>query len=306
MAAAAALIASLAAGCGQKAAEDTKQTDNKESKKAMLVVSFGTSYPDAIKLNIEAVEKKLAAAYPDYTQRRAFTSDIIIKKLKERDKVEIDTPDGALKKLADEGYTDVVIVPLHILHGFEYDDLKAVAYQHLKDFTTIRMGMPILSGDKDYDMAVEALKQQLPQLGAKDAVIVMGHGTEHYADASYSKLQLKLEDAGLPVYVATVEGFPNIDQAEQRMVKAGKTHVTLMPFMLVAGDHAMNDMAGDSPDSFKNILKSKGYTVDTYVHGLGENPGYQDIWVKHAKDAIDSAPLTSPLEPAPAEKKSAE
>lgn len=264
---------------------------NKEEKKAMLVVSFGTSYPDAIKRDIAAVEKKLAAAYPEYTQRRAFTSNMIIKKLKARDKVAIDTPDAALTKLADAGYADVVIIPLHILHGFEYDDLKAVAYQHLQNFTAIRMGIPILSCDEDYDMAVAALKQQIPELSGNKAVIVMGHGTGHYADASYSKLQLKLEDAGLPVYVATVEGYPTIYQAEKRMAQAGKTDVMLMPFMLVAGDHATNDMAGDTPDSYKNILKSKGYAVEIYLHGLGENPGFQDMWIKHAQDAIASAPL---------------
>ena len=119
-------------------------TQNKaEIKRGMLVVSFGTSYPDSIRLNINAVEEKLAAAYPEYAQKRAFTSGMIIKKLKQRDNIIIDTPDEALTKLAKEGYTDIVIVPLHFLHGFEYDDLKAVAYQHLNNFTTTRMGMPI-------------------------------------------------------------------------------------------------------------------------------------------------------------------
>ena len=158
---------------------------NTHKKLAMLIVSFGTSYPDAIIKNIEAVEKRIAAAYPQYIQRRAFTSGMIIKKLKDRDHFVVDNPDAALTKLAHDGYTDIVVVPLHILHGFEYDELQSVTYQHITDFATIRTGRPILSSDQDYDLAIEALKQQLPAFSDNQAAILMGHGTDHFSDASY-------------------------------------------------------------------------------------------------------------------------
>ncbi|MBF8982573.1 sirohydrochlorin cobaltochelatase [Lutibacter sp. B2] len=254
----------------------------------MLVVSFGTSYADTRKVTIEAVENKLDKTFPEYEARRAFTSNMIIKKLKERDKIEVNTPEEALTKMVEDGFEEVVIQPLHVIAGAEYNDLLEVAKKYEGAFKTLNVGKPILYGHEDYAKAVEALKTQLPKLGKGQAVVLMGHGTHHPANASYPCLQSAIDDQGLPVYVGTVEGYPALDDVIGKLKKDNIKEVTLMPYMLVAGDHANNDMAGDEEDSWKTVLKKEGFTVKTYLHGLGENAEYQDIYVEHAKEAIEA------------------
>jgi len=258
-----------------------------EGKKGMLVVSFGTSYADTRKVTIEAVEKKMAEEFTDYEVRRAFTSNIIIKKLKERDNILVDTPEEALMKMKEEGFEEVIIQPLHVIAGAEYTDLLDVVKKYEKDtFKKISVGKPILNGPHDYKTAVEAFKVQLPELKDDQAVVVMGHGTHHPANSSYACLQSALNDEGLKVYVGTVEGYPELEDVIARLKADNIKEVTLMPYMVVSGDHAQNDMAGDEEDSWKTILKKEGFTVNTYLHGLGENTEYQNIYIQHAKDAI--------------------
>ncbi|MCT4606036.1 MAG: sirohydrochlorin cobaltochelatase [Marinisporobacter sp.] len=253
----------------------------------MLVVSFGTSYADTRKLTIEAVEEKIDKAFPEYEVRRAFTSNIIIKKLKDRDNISIDTPEEALNKMKEEGFEEVVVQPLHVIAGAEYNDVLEVVKKYEETFKTIKIGTPILNTPADYKTAVEALKAQLPEIKEGQAVVVMGHGTHHPANASYACLQSAIDDEGLNVFVGTVEGYPELDDVIEKLKEKKVKEVTLMPYMLVAGDHASNDMAGDEEDSWKTILKGEGFTVNTYLHGLGENAKYQDIYVEHAKKAIE-------------------
>ncbi|QXM07357.1 sirohydrochlorin cobaltochelatase [Crassaminicella indica] len=253
----------------------------------MLVVSFGTSYADTRKVTIDAVEEKIQKAFPEYEVRRAFTSDIIIKKLKDRDNILVDTPEKALNKMKEEGFEEVIVQPLHVIAGAEYNDLLEVVKKYENTFKKIAVGTPILNTPDDYKVAVEALKSQLPELKEGQAVVVMGHGTHHPANASYACLQSVLDDEGLNVFVGTVEGYPALEDVIEKLKAKNIKEVTLMPYMLVAGDHANNDMAGDEEDSWKTILKSKGFTVNTYLHGLGENEKYQDIYIEHARKAIE-------------------
>lgn len=265
-------------------------------KKAILVVSFGTTYPETKKLTIDAVQSKIKAAFPDYEVRNAFTSRIIIKKLADRDGIQIDTEKQALNKLKAEGYTEVIVQPLHIEPGDEYSKLANVVETHVKakSFAKITLSRPLLyyTGQEekpdDYAIAIQALQAQLPKLGKNEAVAFMGHGGVNPANTAYAALQMKIKDAGLNnVFIFTVEGYPTIENVIGEL-KANKIKkVTLMPLMLVAGDHATNDMAGDEKDSFKSQLLAAGFKVDTYLHGLGENTGIQDIYIQHVKDVID-------------------
>lgn len=265
-------------------------------KKAILVVSFGTTYADTRKLTTEAVENKIRTAFPDYEVRHAFTSRIIIKKLAERDGLKIDTEKQALDKLKADGYKEIIIQPLHIEAGDEYEKLMRVVANYEKSFDKISVGRPVLyytgqEGEKpdDYLLAIKALQTQFPKLGKNEAVALMGHGGVNPSNTAYAALQMKLQDAGLKnVFVFTVEGYPTIENLIGEL-KANKIKkVTLMPMMLVAGDHANNDMAGEDKDSFKSQLMAAGFKVETYIHGLGENSGIQDIYVQHTKDAIDN------------------
>jgi len=265
-------------------------------KKAILVVSFGTTYADTRKLTTEAVENKIRAAFPDYEVRHAFTSRIIIKKLAERDGLKFDTEKQTLDKLKAEGYKEIIIQPLHIEAGDEYEKLMRVVANYEKSFDKISVGRPVLyytgqEGEKpdDYLIAIKALQTQFPKLGKNEAVALMGHGGVNPSNAAYAALQMKLQDAGLKnVFVFTVEGYPTIENLIGEL-KANKIKkVTLMPMMLVAGDHANNDMAGEDKESFKSQLMAAGFKVETYIHGLGENPEIQDIYVQHTKDAIDN------------------
>lgn len=287
------LTASMLVGCSKGSAVSSKQ-EKKQEKKGILVVSFGTSYLDSLKSCIESSENEIKNTYKDYEVRRAFTSNIIMKKLKERDKMEIDTPDVALGKMKKEGFTEVIVQPLHIMPGIEYDEIKAVVdkYSADKSFNKLVLGRPILYRAEDYKIAIDAIKVQLPKLNKEQAVIFMGHGTPHYANSAYCQLAYMLQDEKLDnVFVGTVEGYPTLENVITQLKSKGIKEVTLMPFMLVAGDHANNDMAGDDKDSWKSILKAEGFTVNTYIHGLGENKGFQKIYLQHVKDCIDGNPL---------------
>lgn len=276
--------------------EKTYAAEAVTGKKAILVVSFGTTYADTRKVTTDAVEKKIQAAFPDYEVRRAFTSRIIIKKLAERDGLQIDTEKQALDKLKAEGYTDVIIQPLHMEAGDEYEKLMKVVSKYEKSFDKISVGRPVLyytgqEGEKpdDYSIAIKAIQNQFPKLGKGEAVALMGHGGVNPSNAAYAALQLKIQDAGLKnVFIFTVEGYPTFENLVSEL-KANKIRkVTLMPLMLVAGDHANEDMAGADKESFKSQLLAAGFQVETYIHGLGENTGVQDIYVQHVKDAIDN------------------
>lgn len=264
-------------------------------KKGILVVSFGTSYEKTRKLTIEAIENRMKEIYKDYEIRRAFTSGMIIKKLKKRDSIHIDNVEEALEKMESEGFEEVIVQCLHIMPGEEYDDIKIAVhkFEHRNKFKKLVLGRPLLYRTDDYFKAVEALKSQIEvRKSENDIVLFMGHGSTHHANSTYALFQYVLEESKLKnVFIANVEGFPELDVVIPRLKKLNSKKVTLMPFMLVAGDHAQNDMAGDDEDSWKNVLENEGYEVDIYMHGIGENKGIQDIFIQHAQDCINGNPL---------------
>ncbi|BEP28291.1 sirohydrochlorin cobaltochelatase [Helicovermis profundi] len=275
------LVVSLFSGCSSSLA-----TDN--GKRAILVVSFGTSYNDSRALTIEATENRIKDEFPDYDIFRAFTSQIIIDKLKNRDNLDINNVLQAMEQLKKDKYSEVYIQPLHVINGEEYNDLLNQANNYKDSFNTLRIGKPLLSSTEDYQKAIDALKDKFSNLEKNEAVVFMGHGTPHIANAQYSELSYMLHDEGYSnVFVGTVEGYPTIDNVISRLNEKNIEKVTLMPFMLVAGDHANNDMAGDESDSWKTILKKDGFEVTTYIHGLGEVKGIQDLYVEHLRNLID-------------------
>lgn len=255
-------------------------------KKALLVVSFGTSYHDTLEKNIVACEQALAASCPDRVLFRAFTSGMIIRKLQQRDNVHIDTPAQALKRLVELGYQDVAVQSLHIINGDEYEKVVRDVAQYQGSFRRLVMGAPLLSGFDDYQQLQIALRQQMPVLQANEQVIFMGHGASHHAFAAYACLDHMMMAAGFPARVGAVESYPEVDQLVASVRQQGVTRVALMPLMLVAGDHAINDMASDEPDSWKTHFEQAGITATPYLQGLGENPAIRAMFVDHLQKAL--------------------
>lgn len=269
---------------------------DEKNTQAIVVVSFGTTFDESREKCIESVENKITEMFPFYEVRRAFTSTIVMKKLADRG-IQVDSLEQALTKLKNEGYKDIVIQSTHLIPGDEYNNkVVNVVEKYKNDFHKISIGRPVLTYDgvnnkhNDYNDFVKALKKQLPKNMKNDTkIIFMGHGSNHENGSVYPKLQLELDKQDVRGYVAVVEAGanPNFESVLQKLEtdKAVK-NIILMPLMLVAGDHANNDMAGTEKNSWKNILESKGYKVNVYMHGLGENEEFQNIYVKHIKDAI--------------------
>ena len=262
------------------------------SKDAILVVSFGTSFKETREKTIEAVEKAVKEKYGDWEVRRAFTSKMIIKKLKERDGLFIDYIDEALQKLADDGFERIVVMPTHVMNGTEYDFVVSISAGFRDRFKCLRISKPLLTSEEDYDAVIKAmeasyLKRVFDGPSNGKAMVFMGHGSEHYANASYCQLQMKLIALGYEhVYVTTVEGFPSFEDTMRFMSGHKYSKVVLAPFMLVAGDHAVNDMAGDEEDSLKSRFIDAGCEVECLIEGLGEHKEFQDLFLDHLEQVI--------------------
>lgn len=247
-----------------------------EGKNAILVVAFGTSVPEA-RVALENLENAVREANPDTEVRVAYTSNIIRRKIAAEQNLVIDTPLMALAKLQDEGFTKVVVQPTHFIPGEEYNDLKAVVDSVASipgkyGFTEIALSEPMLMHEEDYRDAAMILKRAFGKYAGKGkAVVLMGHGTPHFANAAYAQLQLALDKYAPGFVVGTVEGFPSLEEVQARLAHMGAKKVTLVPFMEVAGDHARNDMAGPEEDSWKSTLTADGYKVDAIIKGMGEN-----------------------------------
>lgn len=259
------------------------------AEKVILVVSFGTSYNQSRALSIGGIESAMRNAYPAYQIRRAFTSQIIIDKLAERDGLQIDNVEDAMNRLVLDKVKEVVVQPTHVMQGFEYDDMVAEIMPFADKFESLKIGKPLLTDDNDYDEVAELIVQETEQCRADDtAIVFMGHGTEHEAGIAYTKLQDILAQKGYTDYViGTVEHGTEIDDVREILSEMDVQKVVLRPLMVVAGDHANNDMAGDEEDSWKVILE-QGYTVETILEGLGQIPGIQEIYIRHVEEAMDS------------------
>lgn len=273
-----------------------EQTFGSVDKKAILVVSFGTTYADARKACIESVEDRMRAAFPGYEVRRAFTSRMVVRRLAERDGIIVDNEREALDRLLAEGFSEVYVQPLHIIAGEEYEKIRGIVsdYAHSKKFCYLALGRPLLyyMGQEgqadDYLTVIQAL--DTTQTGADEAVVFMGHGGFHPANAAYAVLQLKLQDTGKKnAFIYAMEGFPSLQRVVGQLRNAGIRKVRLQPFMLVAGKHVHKDMDGDEEGSAKSILTAAGFDVEVKLNGLGENPAIQDAYVRHIKDAMNKA-----------------
>lgn len=287
-----AIAAGLAAtGAGLAAQAGIAQADEaKAPKPVILVVSFGTSYNDSRHITIGAIEDAIRETYPDYDVRRAFTAQIIIDKLAERDGIVIDNFEQAMDKLVEEGVQKVVVQPTHLMAGYEYTDVLNSLQQNYADkFDAIVLGDPLLTSDEDYSEVVEAICDATAEYDdGQTAICFMGHGTEADSNEDYTHLQQVLTDAGHTSYfVGTVEATPTFDDVVEAAQAAGFTRAVLRPLMVVAGDHANNDMADtEDPDSFASKFIAAGFEVECVVEGLGQLVAIDDIYVRHVADAI--------------------
>lgn len=261
-------------------------------KKAILVVSFGTSYENALKNSIEATENAIKEAFPAYEVRRAFTSNMIIRKLKNRDNYYVDTVHEALNKLHEEGYEEVYVQPLHIIFGEEYDKIKDAvsSIKELNYFKVLELSTPLLYKNEDYVNAFEALRKDIAGYGVEEGIVLMAHGTAHQANACYFQLQTVAQNRGAGnVHIATVEGYPTIEEIIPLLKSKNYKKLNLIPFMLVCGDHATNDMASEEEDSWKTILEGQGFEVNCVLKGIGESKNFQQLYVNLLRNAITEA-----------------
>ncbi|WP_293728901.1 sirohydrochlorin cobaltochelatase [uncultured Phascolarctobacterium sp.] len=272
-----------------------KDLANLPDKDAILVLSFGTTFQDSRAKTIEATVDAIKAAHPGVKVVTAFTSHIIIDRIKANEGLDIPTPEKALEQLKAEGYTRIAMTSLDIIPGMEYTYKDAVYNLHKNDFKKMTFGTPLMywqgqeGQDDDITATMQALSTQFPKMGKKDAVLIMAHGTPHPANAYYAVMQDRLNELGLSnALIFSVEGWPHLDTVIPQLKAKGIKNVTLMPLMMVAGDHANNDMAGDEPDSFKSILEQEGFKVDAYIHGLGENAAVQKLFVEKADQAWEA------------------
>lgn len=267
-----------------------------QKKKAIVVVSFGTTYADARQSCIEGVENRIQEAFPQYRMYRAFTSNFVMKRLAQLHNIYVDNLQTVLEKLQREGYSEVIIQPTHLTPGEEYENkvLKiAVAYQNV--FSKFVIGRPLLyfAGEDgkpdDFAILVQALKSQIPPVIDNSAVVVfMGHGSPHQHNPAYERMQDYFDKAMINAIVGVVEetDYPNFAHMQKSLEKRNAKEILLMPMLLVAGDHAKNDMAGTDNKSWQARFIAQGYEVQVYLHGLGENVAIQDLYVQHVRDAI--------------------
>lgn len=271
---------------------ETVELQNLANKDAIVVMSFGTTFKDTREKTIEATVKAIQAKFPGVKVVTAFTSHIIIDRIKKNEGISYPTPEEALAQLRAEGYTRVALTSLDVIPGMEYGYNTAVFHNCKEGFKKMTCSTPLMYWQGQEDQAddveefIKAIKTQLPKMGKEDAVLLLAHGTPHMSNAYYSVIQAKLDEAGMKnVFIYTVEGWPNLETVLPKLKKNGVKHVTLMPIMMVAGDHATNDMAGNEPDSHKSILEKEGFKVDAYLHGLGENAKIRAMYVERAEDA---------------------
>lgn len=255
--------------------------------KGLLVVSFGTSYPETRKKNIEHLETLLAEAFPDRTFYRAYTSGMIRKKLWERDQILIPSVKEAAQAALEDGITDLLVQPTHIMNGIENDQMKEDILGLESHFNKISFGDPLISSTEDQFAVIEALMEELPCLSDQEALVFMGHGSTHHANTLYAALDYAFKQAGYPgVYVGTVEAYPDVQAVLAQLREKDIRRVYLTPFMLVAGDHASNDLAGEETDSWNSLFRAEGYETSCILKGLGEYDGICDLYVRHARQAL--------------------
>ena len=293
------------------ASKDDPLNGDEIGENELLVVSFGTSFNDSRAEDIGGVEKALQAAYPDWSVRRAFTAQIIINHVQARDDEKIDNVDQALERAVSNGVKNLIIQPTHLMHGAEYDELKEAVDGYKDKFESVTIAEPLLGEvgsdatviNEDKQAVAEAITAQAVKSANYDsldaaaedgtAFVFMGHGTSHTAKVTYSQMQTQMNDLGYEnVFIGTVEGEPEETACEnviEAVKAAGYKKVILRPLMVVAGDHANNDMAGEDEDSWKSQFEASGAfdEIDTQIEGLGRIDAVEQLYVQHTKAAMD-------------------
>lgn len=284
-------VETTTAAVESSAAETQKEEVKKGdvNKKAILIVSFGTSYNETRAKTIDAIVAKVAAAYPDFEVRSAFTSQTIIDKIKSADGLEIDNVEQAMQKLADEGYGTLVVQPTFIMAGIEFFEMIERVDPYLKYFPTSVIGEAMLTYPEDFETVAKILIADTASYNDEGTGFVfLGHGTEHDGNEVYITLEEAFAHEGVDNYfVGTVEAEPTLEDVMKKVEATGSDKVVLLPLMITAGDHANNDMAGDGGDSWKNRFEAAGYEVECVLQGLGEYEAIQDLMVTHVQDSLD-------------------
>lgn len=272
------------------ASKDNPRNQDNIGENELLVLSFGTSFNDSRRLTIGAIEDQLEKSFPDYSVRRGFTANIVIDHVAKRDGEKIDDIDESLKRAVDNGVKNLVVQPTHLMNGLEYEELKGDIAQYSDAFDKIAIGQPLLSSDDDFSRVENAIVDWTKDYDdGETAIVFMGHGTSADSNGVYQKMQDLLTKNGHTNYfVGTVEATPSLDDVMAAVKKGNYKRVVLEPLMVVAGDHANNDMAGDDKDSWKSQFEAAGYQVECLLRGLGENETIRQIYVEHAQAAIDS------------------
>jgi len=254
-------------------------------KKAILVVSFGTTKDETREKNIAAIEREIQDQFPEDTVRRAFTSGTVIHRLAQRG-IQVDAVDQALERLRREKFEDVFILPTHLLPGEEYEKLLSLSAPYRASFRHFLVAKPLLYDTRDLTEVAEYIKETYP-MGEREALVLMGHGTGHFANLIYPAMDYILKNHGMSnAFVATVEGYPEFPDV-LNTVKAEKfTSVTLLPLMLVAGEHAMVDMAGQDEHSWKNQCARAGMQVTCVLSGLGESDRIRKMYLRHLQECM--------------------
>ncbi|MGN8799275.1 sirohydrochlorin cobaltochelatase [Candidatus Merdisoma sp. HCP28S3_D10] len=292
------------------ASKDDPRNQDEIGENELLVVSFGTSFNDSRVADIKGIEDALAEANPDWSVRRAFTAQIIINHIQARDGEAIDNMDQALDRAVANGVKNLVVQPTHLMHGAEYDELMEAVDAYKDKFESVKVAEPLLGEVGADASAINADKKAVAEAITAEAVktagfdtldaakedgvafVFMGHGTSHNAKVSYSQMQAQMKDLGYEnVFIGTVEGEPEETACENvinAVAEAGYTKVVLRPLMVVAGDHANNDMAGDDDDSWKSMFNASGKfeSVDCQIAGLGEIEAIQNLYVAHTAEAM--------------------
>lgn len=268
---------------------DNIRNENGIGEKELLVVSFGTSYNDSRRMDIGAIEDAIDEAFDDYDVRRAFTSNIIIDHVYERDGILIDDVKTALDRAIDNGVKELMVQPTHLMSGFEHNELYDEIAEYADAFESVTIGAPLLDTDADMAAVEEIMVDWTKEYDdGKTAIVFMGHGTEADSNGVYQAMQdLMTGDGYENYYIGTVEAEPSLEDVLEEVKAGDYERVVLEPMMVVAGDHAHNDMAGDEDDSWKSVFESEGYEVECLLRGLGRNEDIQALYVEHAKAALE-------------------
>ena len=274
---------------GDASLDNARNQDNIGDNE-LLVLSFGTSFNDSRRLNIGAIENDLEKAFPDYSVRRGFTANIVIDHIQKRDGVKIDDVDEAMNRAVDNNVKNLVIQPTHLMNGLEYAELEEQVAQYADAFDKIAIGKPLLTSEEDFKRVEQALVDWTSEYDdGETAICFMGHGTEAESNEVYQKMQdLLTADGHENYFVGTVEASPSLDDVLAGVKAGSYKRVVLEPLMVVAGDHANNDMAGEEEGSWKTAFEDAGYEVTCLLRGLGENEAIRKIYVEHAQAAMDS------------------